>query len=138
MVCVRPSCFDSSSNIIVDWKNVKNCNAFTILSATELQKKEYVRALLFRQFMGIPDLADRNFIMKDDVVYSIDEDSTGKDVNFNSIKSGKNMKIINEMIKKYPKEYTESLAMWKKYANENPELLGQKLIDFINSRNLTI
>ena len=118
---------------VVDWKNVKNCDAFNAVYATEQQKKEYVRALLFRKFIGNGDLADRNFILKDDIVYSIDEDSTGKDVNFDSIKSGKNKEIINTMMKKYYKEYTEDVKIWKKIANENITLLGDKLLEFINN-----
>ncbi|NBQ48944.1 MAG: hypothetical protein EBU33_10915, partial [Sphingobacteriia bacterium] len=116
---------------VVDWKKVKNCDAFNASSATEQQKKEYVRALLFRQFIGCGDLADRNFILKDGIVYSIDEDSTGKEVNFASIKSKKNKEIIEEMRQKYHTEYSASIALWKQIAGENRSLLGESLLNFI-------
>ena len=42
---------------------------------------DYVHALLFRYLLGISDYADRNFVLKDGRVISIDEDVENHDIN---------------------------------------------------------
>ena len=57
----------------------------------------YVLNMLFRYALGIPDEADRNFmLMKDGTVYSVDEEGMNADTNFkNALREKKSMLILN-------------------------------------------
>jgi hypothetical protein len=68
-------------------------------------KRMYVENIIFRHITGMPDLASRNFVVKDNLVYSIDEDSIDKDFDLEKAFSKKNQFAIfvDELLKN--KEY---------------------------------
>lgn len=57
----------------------------------------YLINLLYRWLFGISDLADRNFFVSNNIIYSIDEETNDKDIKF-----------INEL----RKNKTEILIKW--------------------------
>ena len=64
---------------VVEWDKIHFHYKYALSS--EQQQIDYIQALLFRYILGIPDLADRNFLMIGDQTISIDEDIEGKEVN---------------------------------------------------------
>lgn len=63
---------------VVDWSKVSSCRHFSLgLLAEEPDGPAahwYVLFVLFRYIFGVPDYADRNFVVKGPTVYSLDED----------------------------------------------------------------
>ena len=74
---------------------------------------QYVLLLIFRYYVGIPDVANRNFLIKDDVVYSVDEDVIKKDVNFNMSKAVKEK--VRQVCEKYVDKIVECVTRWNLY-----------------------
>jgi len=73
---------------VVEWDKINFHYKYALSS--EQQQIDYIQALLFRYVLGIPDLADRNFLMIGDQTISIDEDIEGKEVNlYNELKKNK-------------------------------------------------
>ena len=72
-------------------------------------KRMYVENIMFRYITGMPDLATRNFVMKDQRVYSIDEDSIDKDFNLEAAfsKKGEFNIFVTELRKR--KEYYKNV-----------------------------
>ena len=69
-----------SDTILVDWRKVKSHICFAEFTAQEML--DYVLLLLARYIFGVSDLADRNFLLKEGRVYSIDEEYRAKPVHF--------------------------------------------------------
>jgi hypothetical protein len=63
---------------VVDWTKIPLHFNYKARELTEQEMIDYVHNLLFRYLFGIPDLADRNFLMVGGRVISIDEESEGK------------------------------------------------------------
>ena len=59
---------------VVDWEKIPFHFDYRGRALTEQEYIDYVHALLFRYLLGISDYADRNFVMKEGRVISIDED----------------------------------------------------------------
>lgn len=67
---------------VVDWEKVRGSSHITKDDMkSSLIRKEFIENVLFRYVYGIGDLAKRNFIVREGRVFSIDEDSYGKDFN---------------------------------------------------------
>ena len=64
---------------VVEWDKIHFHYKYALSS--EQQQIDYIQALLFRYVLGIPDLADCNFLMIGDQTISIDEDIEGREVN---------------------------------------------------------
>ena len=61
--------------VVVDWDKVSGIHfEYKSGKRTYREIKDYVEAILYRYMRGISDLADRNFLMVDGRVISIDED----------------------------------------------------------------
>ena len=72
-----------------------------------------IEQYLFRLLTGANDHCARNFIKKDDIVYSIDDHSLEEDIKFNEIKMKKSIKEIwNKNIIKFRKEILNKLFEW--------------------------
>ena len=69
---------------VIDWKQIPLHFDYEKRLLTNQEWKDYVHALLFRYVVGISDLADRNFLMRNGRVISIDEDIEGHDVHLYS------------------------------------------------------
>ena len=65
---------------VIDWKKIPLHFDYEARPLTNQEWKDYVHALLFRYVVGISDLADRNFLMRNGRVISIDEDIEGHEV----------------------------------------------------------
>lgn len=61
--------------------DTSTCINVTVYSLTEHQLVDYLTAIAFRVQYNIGDLADRNFMIKEDRVYSVDEEVTQHKVN---------------------------------------------------------
>ena len=87
---------------VVDWENMEkfHFNYKYILSFNQVT--DYIKAILFRYVFGISDLADRNFIVLDDRVISIDEDISGNWVNlYGELKKNKAQWVYNKIEEHY-------------------------------------
>ena len=65
----------------VDWEKIPFHIDYRTRTLTEQEMIDYVHAILFRYLLGISDYADRNFVLKDGRVISIDEDVENHDIN---------------------------------------------------------
>jgi len=65
---------------VVDWKQIPFHFTHKARALTQQEYTDYIHAVLFRYLLGISDFADRNFLMKDGRVISIDEDVEGRDI----------------------------------------------------------
>jgi DNA-directed RNA polymerase subunit H len=66
---------------VVDWEKIPFHIDYRTRQLTEQEMIDYVHALLFRYLLGISDYADRNFVLKNGRVISIDEDVENHDIN---------------------------------------------------------
>jgi len=66
---------------VVDWEKIPFHIDYKTRALTEQEMIDYVHAILFRYLLGISDYADRNFVLKDGRVISIDEDVENHDIN---------------------------------------------------------
>jgi hypothetical protein len=88
--------------------------------------QKYVELLLMRYVFGITDLADRNFLVKNDKIYSIDEEYKGKDVSiYLELKMNKCKKIKDWLEENYEKL---TIKEWKDIKGENEDKY-KKIID---------
>jgi hypothetical protein len=79
---------------------------------------------LFRLLTGTNDHCARNFIKKDNLIYSIDDHSLEEDIKFNEIKMKKSIKEIwNKNIIKFRKEIMNLLCEWFLIIIENTKLV---------------
>ena len=90
---------------------------------------------LFRLLTGANDHCARNFIVKQDIIYSIDDHSVSNTFEFNNIKMKKSIKTTwNNYIIFYKKDIIEILNQWniktKDYKKTNLRI--NSLIDIIN------
>ena len=79
---------------VIDWKKIPLHFDYQTRTLTNQEWKDYVHALLFRYVVGISDLADRNFLMRNGRVISIDEDIEGHEVHmYVELKKNKAMTV---------------------------------------------
>jgi len=81
---------------VVQWDKVKF--HYDYATATEQEQKDYVYALLFRYVLGVPDLADRNFLVVNGRTISIDEELQGREVKFMAELKKTKAKIIHDWL----------------------------------------
>jgi hypothetical protein len=87
---------------VVDWTQIPLHFNYTL--ASEEQALAYIRAVLYRYIFGISDLADRNFLLYNNTVISIDEDIVDNDVNlYNELKKNKAQWVYNWIADNYSK-----------------------------------
>jgi len=103
-----------SDTHIIDLDRVKGMKhiPFDIImkGKDEVMKRLYVENVMFRYITGMPDLATRNFVMKDQRVYSIDEDSIDKDFNLEAAFSKKGeFNIFVAELRKHKEHYKKVL-----------------------------
>lgn len=92
---------------VVDWSKIKEPSAPAPLKLKGASLHNYVLNMLFRYALGVPDEADRNFmLMKDGTIYSVDEEGFHADTNFKNALKEKKCNVI--------RSYILSDANWKK------------------------
>jgi len=103
---------------VVNWK--KPIRGMAHLDFKEVVKdpdmmRDFVYNIIFRYIMGIGDFADRNFLMSGGRVYSVDEDSIGRDFNWRAhLKKAYHDSFLS-YIKKHSKSVKEFMEKFKKY-----------------------
>ena len=81
---------------IVDWDKVENCNH--INNNFEKYLFPYTLSIIFRYLFGVVDHTNRNFIISNDKLYSVDEENINLDKESNFTKLKSNFKYIRENI----------------------------------------
>lgn len=87
------------STEVVDWDKLALHFDYQSRPLTEQEWKDYVHSLLFRYVFGISDLADRNFIMKNGRVISIDENVEGHVVDLYAILKKNKAEAVYQWLK---------------------------------------
>jgi len=88
--------------------------------------REYIENVVFRYMFGMPDLAKRNFVVYKDHVYSIDEETFGKDFDLES--AMKNFyPVIVSYIKKNKEWFSSILKKYKRYKSDKVDDLARIL-----------
>ena len=118
-------------------------NWFAVHSHIDVKKlrdnemKDYILNLLFRWIFGISDLADRNFLRKDDRVYSIDEEYKDRTVSFQVELKKNKCSIILEWLKdNYESLIFTVLSSWKvpeKYSARFEEVCDENKVKLLFS-----
>lgn len=88
---------------VVDWDKISDIHfEYKSGKRTDNEIKDYVHAILFRYIRGISDLADRNFLMTDKRIISIDEDIEGHPVKLSTeLRKNKTEFLYNWINKHY-------------------------------------
>lgn len=148
-VDVIPVCIHSSKlwppTEIVDWKklggNVDHFGEFVdrvfVENSTDKLLEQFCDILIFRYIYGIGDLAKRNFLVKNNVLYSIDEDSIGKTFSiYNNLKQ-KKYDIVMNYIRTNKDKYIGAVS---KYVNltDAENTRKKKLTDLIDGKISTL
>ena len=83
--------------------------------------EHYVLALLFRYVMGIPDPADRNFILVHDLIYSCDEEGFGRETNYQSALKERKCEHIKNYIRAEWTKLQPILTKWLDKVRDNED-----------------
>ena len=84
---------------VVDWKQIPFHFTYKARALTQQEYTDYIHALLFRYLLGVSDFADRNFLMKDGRVISIDEDVEGRDIDLYATLQKNKAAFLHEWLK---------------------------------------
>lgn len=115
---------------VVDWNKIPFHFDYKKRPLTEQEYIDYIHAVLFRYLLGISDYADRNVVMKDGRVISIDEDVENKQVNlYDALKKNKADFLYTWLKDNYEKL---NVASWTLKNPENQE--QQKKLAEIQNR----
>jgi hypothetical protein len=99
--------------LVPDWDKSKNIHVEIEMLKNENLMREYIENVVFRYMFGMPDLAKRNFVVYKNHVYSIDEETFGKDFDLES--AMKNFYPVIVLYIKKNKEWFRSVL--EKYVN---------------------
>jgi hypothetical protein len=99
---------------VVDFSKLKTISHLDEDKLDEKMKLDYVKLVYFRQIIGCGDLANRNFLVKNNIIYSIDEDVLFKEIDIDKqIRKNTLKKMINDITLKYKDELVITLKTWK-------------------------
>ena len=101
---------------VVDWKQIPFHFTHKERVLTHQEYTDYIHALLFRYLLGVSDFADRNFLMKDGHVISIDEDVEGRDIDLYTTLKKNKAAFLHEWLEKHYEQL--SVSQWA-VTNEN-------------------
>jgi hypothetical protein len=101
---------------VVDWKQIPFHFTYKARALTQQEYTDYIHALLFRYLLGVSDFADRNFLMKDGRVISIDEDVEGRDIDLYATLQKNKAAFLHEWLEKHYDQL--SVSQWV-ISNEN-------------------
>jgi hypothetical protein len=104
---------------VVDWDKIPFHFDYKTRPLTDQEYVDYIHAVLFRYLLGISDYADRNFVMKDGRVISIDEDVENKPINvYDTLKKNKAAVLYQWLKDNYHKL---DVASWTAKHSENQD-----------------
>lgn len=101
---------------VVDWSKVESIQHFCVLECKDEELLfEFCLCVIFRVLLGIPDLADRNFlyVVKEHRIYSIDEDICGRDVSLESSLKKNRYNAYREILSEQKQKIEKVLDRWK-------------------------
>jgi len=120
----------SGDTLIVNWFNINSHISINDIINNDIEIEDYILNLLARWIFGISDLADRNFLIKDGRVYSIDEEYRDRSVNFLiELKKNKCQKIKDWLKNNYEDCILPNILNWKvsdKYNNKLTSIKNKK------------
>lgn len=100
---------------VIDYSKIDEPKKPDILKLKENELYSYILNLLFRYALGIPDIADRNFmLMKDGRVFSTDEEGFNKNINIRNKIGAKKAEFILENIEKEWDKIEKDIDDWLK------------------------
>ena len=107
---------------VVDWEKVTTISHITDTALSDPKiMSQSVTCLFYRYIFGIGDLADRNFLITDGKVYSVDEEMTGHEINMStSIRKITQKNNITKFIKRNRTSLENTLKSWKKADIDTP------------------
>jgi hypothetical protein len=114
---------------VVDWKQIPFHFTHKARALTEQEYTDYIHAILFRYLLGVSDFADRNFLMKDGRVISIDEDVEGRDIDLYATLQKNKAAFLHEWLQTHYEQL--SVSQWV-VTNENQR---GKLIEIQNKES---
>ena len=129
------------SNVwISDWNKLNNeglCKEFNLNSLKNVKYlSEYILSIYFRYLFGIVDHANRNFVISNNNLYSVDEENIDMDNSSNFSKLDKQFEFISENWKKCNKHILITLQNWNlqlsKLENVIPEKYFRKFQERLN------
>ena len=84
---------------VVDWEKIPFHFDYKGRKLTEQEMIDYVHAILFRYLLGISDYADRNFVLKEGRVISIDEDVENHEINLYKVLQKNKANFVYQWLK---------------------------------------
>lgn len=124
---------------IVNWSKITKCHHFEV---EDLKNKkymiEYLEELYFRYLFGIVDVANRNIIITNDILYGIDEENINMDEEVNFSKLTKQFNYINENWYKIEVEINFILNNWYNKIPQIKSILREDIFSKFLKRLITI
>jgi len=114
---------------VVDWKQIPFHFTHKARTLSHQEYTDYIHAVLFRYLLGVSDFADRNFLMKDGRVISIDEDVEGRDIDLYATLQKNKAAFLHEWLQNHYKLL--GVSQWV-VTNENQR---GKLIEIQNKES---
>lgn len=105
---------------VVDWSKVTEPTIPDPLRLRGHSLKQWILNILFRYAVGIPDFADRNFmLMSNGEVISVDEEGFGRVVNMKSGLKKKRCELIRKFVTKHKEDVLSVTAAWLRSVREH-------------------
>ncbi|AEA07136.1 putative glycosyltransferase [Lausannevirus] len=101
---------------VVDWEKVKSMVHFNVLECNDPEILfSFCMAVVFRSILGLPDLADRNFLFvpRKKLVYSIDEDVCDREVDLEAALKKNRYAKYRQILKENQDKVQEILKSWE-------------------------
>ena len=106
-----------SNTTIVNWEETNKKTKCKQFDTKDLKNENYmiyyILSIYFRYLFGIVDHANRNFLILDNILYSIDEENIDMDKESNFNKLEKNFEMINKNWEKVNTNINNILEIWK-------------------------
>ena len=122
---------------VVDFDKVNSDNPkinfvnLELIMSDDNLMKEYILNIMFKYILGIPDLADRNFYVKNNKIFSIDLDSIGKSFNIKGSLRDKKYNIVSDFIKANEKYFESVLLNWKRLNQNSLTSFEETNLDYL-------
>lgn len=101
---------------VVDWPKVKSMLHFNVLECNDPQILfSFCVAVIFRYILGLPDLADRNFLFvpRKGLVYSIDEDVCDREIDLGTALKKNRYAKYRQILEENQTKIQEILESWE-------------------------
>ncbi len=127
------------SNVwISDWKKLNEdglCKEFNLTSLKNTKYLcEYILSIYFRYLFGINDHANRNFVISEDNLYSVDEENIDMDNSSNFSKLDKQFEFIKANWNKCNEYILQTLKNWILQLSELEDVIPKKYFQKFQER----